>query len=222
MLVIEHMLAAEQVRGIVAGLADDEFQDGRLTTSNTAPLTKNNLEMRAGATRERLGKVVLQALQTNPQLQSTALPARYSFPKFSKYGPGMYYDFHTDAGILNLGAPTALRTDLSCTIFLSEPESYDGGELTVRSSTGTSQWKLPAGSAVLYRTSDLHRVEAVTRGTRIAAVLWIQSHVRDAHQRDILTRLNTVCQTLAQRGTDKAETDLISSSIHDLIRLWAA
>jgi len=221
MHVIDRLLSEEQVRGILAGLADEEFQDGRATTSNAAPLLKNNLEMRAGAPRERLGKLVLQAMQGNPHVQSIALPSRYSFPKFSKYGPGMYYDFHTDAGLLNLGTPTALRTDLSCTIFLSDPSSYEGGELTVQSTTGTSQWKLPAGSAVLYRTSDLHRVEPVTKGLRAAAVLWIQSHVRDSHQRDILIRLNTVCQALAQRGADKAETDMISSSIHDLIRLWA-
>lgn len=222
MQVIERLLPEREVQGILAALADEEFQDGRLTTANAAPLLKNNREMRAGATRERLGKIVLQALQTNPTVQSTALPSRYSFPKFSKYGPGMYYDFHTDAGILNLGLPSALRTDLSCTVFLSDPASYEGGELTIRAAAGTSPWKLPSGSALLYRTSDLHRVEAVTQGVRAVAVLWIQSYIRDAHQRDILARLNTVCQTLSQRNADRTEADLVSNSIHDLIRLWAA
>jgi PKHD-type hydroxylase len=222
MYVIDRLLAPDLVSGVLAGLADDDFQDGNRTVANAGTRLKNNLELRAGASRERLGRQVLLAVQASPVVQTVALPARYSFPMFSKYVPGMYYDFHTDAAILNLGLPSALRTDLSCTIFLSDPDSYDGGELTVRGPTGTSQWKLPAGSAVLYRTSDLHRVETVTKGERIAAVLWIQSHVRDAAQRDVLVRLNTACQSLSRRPEEKTETDLISSSIHDLIRMWAA
>jgi PKHD-type hydroxylase len=140
---------------------------------------------------------------------------------FSKYLPGMYFDFHTDAAILNLGLPSALRTDLSCTIFLSEPSSYDGGELTVQGPSGTTQWKLPVGSALLYRTSELHRVETVTRGVRIASVLWLQSHVRDWAQRELIARLNAACQSLVRRGAEKSEIDAVSSSIHDLIRMWA-
>lgn len=222
MFVIERLLSEDQVATILAGLTDADFHDGNRTTANAGERLKNNLELRAGPNRERLGKLVLQAVQSNPTVQAVALPVRYSFPMFSKYAPGMYYDFHTDAAILNLGFPTALRTDLSCTIFLADPASYQGGELTVKTATSAAQWKLPAGSAVLYRTSDLHRVETVTQGARIAAVLWLQSHVRDPAQRELLQRLNAACLSLAQNGAHKAETDLISSSIHDLIRMWAA
>lgn len=221
MYVIERLLSEDQVATILASLTDSDFLDGNRTTTNAVERLKNNLELRVGPNRERLGKMVLQAVQTNPTVQTTALPARYSFPMFSKYVPGMYYDFHTDAAILNLGHPTALSTDLSCTIFLADPASYEGGELTVKAAAGTSQWKLPAGSALLYRTSDLHRVETVTKGARIAAVLWMQSHLRDWAQRDIIMRLNTACQSLAKQDGRKDQADLISSSIHDLIRMWA-
>lgn len=222
MYVIEGLLSGEQIANILAALTDADFNDGNRTTTNAGERLKHNLELRADANRERLGKMVLQAVHTNVQLQSIALPSRYSFPMFSKYIPGMYYDFHTDAGIINLGSPTALRSDLSCTVFLAAPETYDGGELTVKSINGTNQWKLPASSAVLYRTSDLHRVETVTRSARLATVFWIQSHIRDLAQRELIIRLNTACLALAKEGTHKAESDLISSSIHDLIRMWAA
>lgn len=222
MYVIERLLSEDQVAAILAGLTESDFLDGNRTTTNAAERLKNNLELRAGPNRERLGKMVLQAVQANPTVQTMALPARYSFPMFSKYTPGMYYDFHTDAAILNLGHPTALRTDLSCTIFLADPASYQGGELTVKTASSTVQWKLPAGSAVLYRTSDLHRVETVSEGARIAAVLWMQSHVRDWSQRDIIIRLNTAYQSLVKQTGQKDQADLISSSIHDLIRMWAA
>lgn len=222
MHVIERLLGEDQVATIMAGLTDTDFMDGNRTTANASERLKNNLELRAGPNRERFGRLVLQAVQTNPTIQTVALPARYSFPIFSKYAPGMYYDFHTDAAILNLGHPSALRTDLSCTIFLADPASYEGGELTIKTATSTTQCKLPAGSAVLYRTSDLHRVETVTKGARIAAVMWMQSHVRDSAQRDLIHRLNTACQSLARSDAHKAETDLISASIHDLIRMWAA
>lgn len=222
MLTIHNVLSAEQVGAINEALSNGDFMDGRRTTAKANDSLKQNLELGANAERERLGKMVLRAVQANSKIAWSAFPEKLSFPMFSKYEPGMYYDFHTDAGIMNFGYPSAVRTDLSCTIFLSEPDSYDGGELTIQAPSGTSQIKLPAGSAALYSTGNLHRVETVTRGCRIATVFWIQSYVRDEAQRRVLIRLNDVCRKLKRKGVGKEERDMTSSALHDLLRMWAA
>jgi len=170
MIIIEDILNAEQVATIMGALEAGNFNDGRATTANAGERLKNNLELAPDKTREQLGKMVLGALQQNMAVTVNAFPARFSFPMYSRYEPGMYYDFHTDAGLINMGTPTAVRTDLSCTVFLSDPDTYDGGELTVRTDEGERSVKLPAGSGALYSTGDLHRVEEVKSGARIAAV----------------------------------------------------
>lgn len=222
MLTIPNVLSPELVDTITSTLDQAEFQDGSRTTANAGSRLKNNLQFPPNAERERLGKLILEAVQQNGKIRWSAFPTRFTFPMFSKYEPGMYYDFHTDAAIMNIGYPSAVRTDLSCTIFLSEPDSYEGGELTIQAPSGTSQIKLPAGSAALYATGNLHRVETVTRGCRVAAVFWIQSYVRDEAQRRVLMRLSDVCRMLEKQDVGKEERDLASSALHDLLRMWAA
>jgi PKHD-type hydroxylase len=222
MIIIPELLSAEQAGTIVAALDDGRFNDGNATTGNAGNALKKNLELAADATRKQLGEMVLAAANAHPVFATTAFPAKYSFPMFSRYDPGMYYDFHTDAAIMNMGGANPVRTDLSCTIFLQDPESYGGGELTVEGPEGRRQVKLPAGHAALYNTADLHRVEEVTEGARLAAVFWVQSHVRDANQRAILIRLNELCRRLTESDQPKVDRDLASRSVHDLLRMWAA
>lgn len=222
MITIDNILSADQVATIMATLETGEFEDGRRTTQKGSDELKRNLELKPDATRARLGKMILQAVQGNAEVNAYAFPSKFSFPMFSRYEPGMYYDFHTDAAIMNLGHPSAVRTDLSCTVFLSEPDSYDGGELTIESPSGTKQLRLPAGSAALYPTTNLHRVEEVSHGARVVAVFWIQSYVRDETQRQILLKLNRLCQDLSQNGAGSHEQNLASSTVHDLLRMWAA
>ncbi len=222
MIIIPELLSAEQAGMIATALDSGRFNDGNATTGNAGAGLKHNLELAADETRKQLGEMVLAAAGGNPTFATTAFPAKYSFPMFSRYDPGMYYDFHTDAAIMNMGSGNPVRTDLSCTIFLNDPGSYKGGELTVEGPEGRRQAKLPVGHAALYSTADLHRVEEVTEGARLAAVFWVQSHVRDAGQRAILNRLNELCRRLAESGQPKADQDLASRSVHDLLRLWAA
>lgn len=222
MITIDNILSADQVATIMATLDTGDFEDGRRTTQKGSDELKRNLELKPDATRARLGKMILQAVQGNAEVNAYAFPSKFSFPMFSRYEPGMYYDFHTDAAIMNLGHPSAVRTDLSCTVFLSEPDSYDGGELTIESPSGTKQLRLPAGSAALYPTTNLHRVEEVSHGARVVAVFWIQSYVRDETQRQILLKLNRLCQDLSQNGAASHEQNLASSTVHDLLRMWAA
>ena len=222
MIIIPELLSTTQAETIAATLESGQFCDGNTSTGNAGAELKRNLELVPDTTRKQLGEQVPQAVRTHGEIATTAFPANYSFPMFSRYDEGMYYDFHTDAAILNMGTQNPVRTDISCTIFLKDPESYDGGELTVESLDGRQQIKLPAGHAALYCTSDLHRVETVTRGVRLAAVFWIQSHVRDSAQRTILMRLNQLCRHLDERGLPKAAQDLASRAVHDLLRMWAA
>ena len=221
MITIENVLDAPTVQSILHALGEGEFVDGNRTTSNAGATLKKNLELAPDKRREQLGNVVLQAVQGNPEIANWAYPARYSFPMFSRYEEGMYYDFHTDAAIINLGRPTAVRTDISCTVFLSDPEGYEGGELVIEAHQGTSRVKLPAGHAALYPTSDLHRVETVTRGARVAAVFWIQSYLRDDAKRGVLCKLNQLTNALLEQGVPARERNLASSAMHDLLRMWA-
>lgn len=220
MLTVRDLLPPESVSAIRDALAQAQFVDGNATTFGASSNLKRNLELVPDATRETLGKMVLEAVAGHPIVQHTILPQRYSFPIFSKYREGMHYDFHTDAAILNSGRPGAMRTDLSCTVFLSDPESYEGGELTILADARESRIKLPAGSAVVYSTSDLHRVEPVTRGERLAAVFWIQSHIRDEAQRRIFAKLNGLAEALRAKSL-KDEARQASNVLHDLLRMWA-
>jgi len=222
MITIENVLDAPQVANIMRSLDEGEFVDGNRTTANARGTLKNNLELAPDKRREQLGKMVLQAVQANTQIADWAYPSRFSFPMFSRYEEGMYYDFHTDAAIINLGRPTAVRTDISCTIFLSDPDSYDGGELIIEAHGGsTSRVKLAAGHAALYPTSDLHRVETVTRGARVASVFWIQSYLRDDVKRGVVCKLNRLSQSLVEQGVPARERNLASSAMHDLLRMWS-
>jgi PKHD-type hydroxylase len=170
----------------------------------------------------RLGDIVLTALGLNPLFISAALPARVFPPLFNRYQGGQAFGVHIDNAIRPIpGTPLRLRTDLSATLFLAEPEEYDGGELEVSDTYGSHEVKLPAGHMVLYPAGSLHRVKPVTRGVRLASFFWVQSMVRDDARRSLLFDLDTSIQKIAAIGGDRTPAVELTAVYHNLLRMWA-
>ncbi|HEX8233097.1 MAG TPA: Fe2+-dependent dioxygenase [Caulobacteraceae bacterium] len=216
MLMIEGVLAAEDLERVRAGLAQAPFRDGRATAGGEARKVKANRQaLGSDGTVGALARFVAQALARNELLQLYARPAKCSPVMFNRYGPGERYGLHTDDAFMAEGEER-LRTDLSFTLFLSEPDSYDGGELVVIGSEGERAVKLPAGSLILYPTGALHRVAEVTAGERLAAVGWIQSLLRRSDQRELLFDLARL-----RRAVGAGESRLLlDKSLGALLRMW--
>jgi PKHD-type hydroxylase len=188
------VLEREELGQIVAGVARGTFVAGELTAHGHAHAVKHNLQIvRSSPEPTDLDGIVLAAARRNARFQSFAFPKRMAPLIFSRYEPGMEYGSHVDAAITGMGLDT-VRSDLAMTIFLSDPASYDGGELVLEMAVGQQEIKLEAGEAVVYSATALHRVAAVTRGVRLAAVTWVQSAVPDERLRSILFDLGTVCR----------------------------
>lgn len=215
-----NILSSEELGLIVDRLKNAEFVDGKLTAGWYAQQVKNNAQLKNDAApTQELRNLVNQALKRNSLFQIAARPKAIRPIMFSRYQGGMYYGTHIDNAIM--GDEKLMRSDLSLTLFLSDPATYTGGELVIESTQGEQAFKLDAGSMVVYPTTTLHRVEPVTEGERLAAVTWVQSLVRDAHNREILFDLDTVRDTLFQKSGKTAEFDLLSKSIANLLRKWA-
>jgi PKHD-type hydroxylase len=182
------ILPTAEVDAIVAELGRHTFTDGKLTAGGLARGVKNNLQL-AGMSPEieALQEAIAAGFRRAPEFQAFAIPRRVMKPMFSRYEPGMEYGAHIDNAIMG-----DMRTDLSVTLFLSRPDTYDGGELVIHTPPGNQEIKLDAGEAIVYRSSTLHHVAPVTRGARLAAVTWVQSAVRDEYIRDILYDLHQV------------------------------
>lgn len=215
-----NLLTSEELGLIIDRLKNAEFVDGKLTAGWYAQQVKNNVQLKNDAApTQELRNLVNQALKRNSLFQIAARPKAIRPIMFSRYQGGMYYGTHIDNAIM--GDEKLMRSDLSLTLFLSDPATYTGGELVIESTQGEQAFKLDAGSMVVYPTTTLHRVEPVTEGERLAAVTWVQSLVRDAHKREILFDLDTVRDTLFQKSGKTAEFDLLSKSIANLLRKWA-
>ncbi|XZN99335.1 MAG: Fe2+-dependent dioxygenase [Microcoleus sp.] len=215
-----NILTSEELGLIIDRLKNAEFVDGKLTAGWYAQQVKNNAQLKNDAApTQELRNLVNQALKRNSLFQIAARPKAIRPIMFSRYQGGMYYGTHIDNAIM--GDEELMRSDLSLTLFLSDPATYTGGELVIESAQGEQAFKLDAGSMVVYPTTTLHRVEPVTEGERLAAVTWVQSLVRDAHKREILFDLDTVRDTLFQKSGKTAEFDLLSKSIANLLRKWA-
>ncbi|GGC30577.1 PKHD-type hydroxylase PiuC [Siccirubricoccus deserti] len=221
---IEGVLTAEQVAQARLLLEQAPWVDGRVTAGHQSAQVKDNLQVPEGCPEHRtLGDMVLGALERNPLFISAVLPLRVFPPLFNRYDPGMTFGAHVDNAIRQItGTPHRIRTDVSCTLFLSDPASYDGGELIVEDAYGEQRVKLPAGDAVVYPATSLHRVAPVTRGARLASFFWVQSMVRDDGQRALLFDLDMAINRL--RG-DIPETHpspvQLTSVYHNLLRRWA-
>jgi PKHD-type hydroxylase len=217
MLTIEGVLEPEDVARVREGLAEVPWRDGRRTAGHAARKVKANSQADSDHPKAvALGAFVRQALERDTLLTAYARPARWSLTTFNRYREGEAYGLHVDDALMGQ-AGQRLRTDLSFTLFLSEPESYDGGELILDTVEGELAAKLPAGSIAVYATGELHRVAPVTRGERLAAVGWIQSAIRRADERALLFDL-----ARARGGMPDGEPRLIlDKAIGNLLRLWA-
>jgi PKHD-type hydroxylase len=203
-----------------------EWEDGRLTAGAQSGLVKRNQQLPPNTEVSReLGSRIITALTANSQFISAAIPLQIFPPLFNRYvaAEGHHFGIHVDNAVRGDHLTgLRIRTDLSVTLFLSEPEEYDGGELVVEDLYGSHEIKLPAGDAVLYPSSSLHMVTKVTRGTRVASFFWLQSMIRDAHARSLIYDLDSAIQALVERlGRDAPETVKLTGIYHNLIRYWA-
>ncbi len=218
---IGDVLAADAVGRIRRELDGASFRDGRESAGWHARTVKRNEQAdRDDPLVAELRDEVDAAIRASPLFQMAARPRRIMPARFSRYSESMEYGSHVDDAIMS-GPNGPLRTDVSFTLFLSQPDEYDGGELVTDTSAGEETYKLPAGSMIVYPSSTLHRVAPVTRGTRVAAIGWVQSEVRDPARREILFDLDTSRRQLFDRHGKTAEFDAITKSLSNLLRMWA-
>ncbi|MGV7210762.1 Fe2+-dependent dioxygenase [Oxalobacteraceae bacterium A2-2] len=224
LITIEQVLDQDEVRQFRAWLERAEWQDGALSGGTLARQVKHNLQLDDHAEPAiSLGQHILRALAANPRFISAALPRKIYPPKFNRYQDGGSYGAHVDSAVMQLpGSGQSLRSDLSATLFLCEPEEYDGGELEIETEFGVQTVKLAAGDLVLYPSSSLHRVTPVTRGARLASFFWIESLVADDTDRALLFDLDTTIQQLtASLPGDSRELVKLTGIYHNLLRRWA-
>jgi len=221
---IPNVLSKEQVQYFRNEMAKVEWIDGKKTTGSLSANVKQNQQLQEDhPLTQHLGDIILAALGQNPLFTSAALPLQILPPYFNRYENGETFGFHVDNAIRWIqGTNQRIRTDLSCTIFLSEPEEYEGGELVVEDTYGYHEVKLPAGDMILYPSTSVHEVTPVTKGCRIASFFWLQSMIRDDANRYMLFNLDQSIQNLRiELGDTHAEVVKLTSLYHNLIRKWA-
>jgi PKHD-type hydroxylase len=224
LLTIPNLLSKAQVAQYRAALDQAEWVDGNVTSGPQSALAKNNRQIPEGSPVARqIGDLIQDALGASPLFIAAALPLKVFPPLFNRYDSGQAFGTHVDNAIRHLrGTNFRIRSDLSATLFLSEPEEYDGGELTVEDTYGVQRVKLAAGDLVLYPSTSLHHVTPVTRGARVSSFFWIQSMVRDDGQRTLLFQMDAAIQQLvAQLGNADARVISLTGVYHNLLRRWA-
>jgi PKHD-type hydroxylase len=223
LLAIPDLLTAEEVASARALLDGAEWIDGRVTAGPQSARAKNNQQLPEGsAVAESIGDLILTALQRNALFVSAALPLRVFPPLFNRYQGGHTFGNHVDNAIRQIGSTGhRIRTDLSATLFLTEPDEYEGGELTVEDTYGVHKVKRPAGDMVLYPSSSLHSVSPVTRGARVASFFWIQSMIRDDGRRTLLFDLDVSIQQLSRDVPAHPSVVQLTGVYHNLLRQWS-
>lgn len=216
-LCIADVLNTEALAAVREAVAVGHFADGAATAGWAARLVKRNEQLAPGPAGRAAQQRIVNALRANEVFTAAALPQRVAKPIFSRYGVGMYYGAHVDNAVMG---EDQLRTDVSVTVFLSAPEDYDGGELVIDTTGGEQAYKLAAGSAVIYPSTTLHRVNEVTRGARDVAITWVQSLVRGVERREILFDLERARRALFNRDGKTAEFDLLHKTAANLRRMW--
>lgn len=222
---VPNVLTKEQLHLIRHKLDQAAWADGKATAGHQAAQVKHNLQLTPGSPLAlELADIVSQALWANPVFLSCALPNRMLTPLFNRYTGGGHYGNHVDSALQNdprPGGAGRIRSDVSTTVFLCDPDEYEGGELVVEDLYGAHEVKLPAGDAIVYPSDSLHRVEPVTRGARLASFLWTQSLVREDARRSMLFNLDMNIIALRQRLGDCEETVALTSHYHNLLRMWS-
>ncbi|MCY1023516.1 Fe2+-dependent dioxygenase [Pyxidicoccus sp. MSG2] len=223
MVHIPNVLGAEQVAHCRAVMERAAWTDGRVTAGHQSGQVKKNLQLPEGGPEAReLGALVLAGLERSALFVSAVLPQRVFPPLFNRYEPGMTFGSHVDNAIRGLpGMGGRIRTDVSATLFLSEPDSYDGGDLVVEDTYGNHAVKLPAGDLIIYPATSLHHVTPVTRGVRLASFFWVQSLVRDVSKRALLFDMDTAITQLNQEVPKSPAMVMLTGAYHNLLRQWA-
>lgn len=224
LICVPGVLAKDDVAEFRRIMDEAEWEDGRSTAGAQSALVKKNEQLPpAGETARRLGDHVIKALTASPLFMSAAIPLRIFPPLFNRYGVGHKFGTHVDNAVRGDHLTgMRIRTDLSVTLFLSEPDEYDGGELVVEDLYGSHEVKLPAGDLVLYPATSLHMVTPITRGVRVGSFFWLQSMIRDAQARSLIFDLDNTIQSLSERmGTDDQDSVRLTGIYHNLIRYWA-
>jgi len=204
-------------------MAAAEWRDGRVTAGHQSARAKDNMQLPEDSPAAReLGEMILSALGQNALFISAALPRRVFPPLFNRYAGGQSFGTHVDNAIRQVsGTGHRIRTDLSATLFLANPDEYDGGELVIEDTYGSHAVKLPAGQMILYPATSLHHVRPVTRGARIASFFWIESMVRDDGERTMLFDLDTAIQRLNFENAEHPSAVQLTGVYHNLLRRWA-
>ena len=223
LLHVPGILLPEQVSRARALLDQAEWIDGRATAGHQSSRAKQNMQVRENTpVAKELGDMVVKALERNALFITAALPSRVFPPLFNRYRGGESFGTHVDNAIRQIsGTPLRMRTDLSATLFLNDPESYDGGELVVEDLFGVHRVKLPAGHLILYPATSLHHVTPVTRGERLASFFWIQSMVKDDAERTLLFDLDMATQQVGRDLPDHPAGVQLTNIYHNLLRRWA-
>ncbi len=217
---IPSILDSTELERIEDFLQEAEFEDGKATAGFRAERVKDNLQLKATAPgKKEINELVRTALRRNKLFQRVAIPRTIRPPLISRYTPGMKYGAHVDDALM--GGPNRVRTDLAVTVFLSDQAAYDGGELMVGTPMGHIAVKLPKGDGVVYPASTIHSVNPVTSGERLAAVTWVQSHVRDPMQRELLADLDLLRNSLNESNPGDEKTELAFKLYSNLLRMWA-
>ncbi len=217
---IPQILSAEEIAEFRRRLDAADWADGRETVGVQGARVKHNEQLPdTSPLRADLGRAVLAALKRSPLFFAAALPRKILPPRFNRYAGGGEYGFHIDGGVMSLSETEQMRSDISCTLFLNDPDDYDGGRLVISDTYGEHVVARPAGDLILYPSSSLHRVEPVTRGARLASFFWIQSLVRDDGQRRMLLEQDMAIQTLTRQGADEGAILQLTGVYHNLLRL---
>ncbi|WP_338571881.1 Fe2+-dependent dioxygenase [Pseudomonas canadensis] len=220
---IPALFSASEVDATVATLLDQPWVDGKVTAGQRSAMAKNNRQLSEDSPAAlRIGEQILARLSDNALFMSAALPKRIYPPLFNRYSGGEAFDWHIDNAIRGIkGVRERVRTDISATLFLADPASYDGGELVIRDTFGEHAVKLPAGHLLIYPGSSLHKINPVTRGERIASFFWIESLVREDSQRQLLLDMDVAIQTLTAQDADHHALLQLSGAYHNLLRRWS-
>jgi PKHD-type hydroxylase len=223
LLKIQQVLSFEQVQQAKKVLLEAQWTDGNVTAGYQSAKAKNNLQLPEGSAEANdLGDMILAALGQNNQFMSAALPLKIFPPLFNCYQGGASFGVHVDNAIRQVpGTPVKVRTDLSMTLFLSDPDEYEGGELVIEDTYGSQTVKLAAGDMVLYPSTSLHRVNPVTKGRRLASFFWLQSMVASDEKRSLLFDMDMSIQSLRTSLDDAPEIVRLTGVYHNLIRQWA-
>ncbi len=220
---IPEVLSKEQVREAKQILLDADWTDGNVTAGYQSAKAKNNLQLPEGSEAAgKLGDLILHALSRNNVFMSAALPLKIFPPLFNCYQGGGNFGVHVDNAIRQVpGTPVKVRTDVSITLFFSEPDEYEGGELIIEDTYGPQKVKLPAGDMVLYPSTSLHRVTPVTKGRRLASFFWLQSMIGSDEKRALLFDMDMAIQSLRNKLDDSPEIVQLTGVYHNMIRQWA-